>query len=300
MRLVCPNCGGAQYEVDDRVIPDTGRDVQCSNCGHGWFQKHPDQDAELAEELGTVPPVAEPDSMTEADTAQEPVPDPPEPTPDPPAPQEASAPPEVDPPEDEDAPPEPDLPPPPPRRRRRWTMGGCAIFCARKPNSRWSSAPMTRSSWKASRTWDWTTRTPPKTHAAARCRNAWPGCAGWTKCPMRRGQRRAARPVAGYRRDQLDPGWRRNRSGQPAPPDATVAPPAKRGGFRRGFLMMLVLAAVIALLYSFAPQLAEAVPALKPYLEAYVALIDKARMALDGLLQSAIGKMQQGGAAEGG
>lgn len=37
MRLVCPNCG-AQYEVDDRVIPDNGRDVQCSSCGHGWYQ----------------------------------------------------------------------------------------------------------------------------------------------------------------------------------------------------------------------------------------------------------------------
>ena len=38
MRLVCPNCG-AQYEVDDRVIPEGGRDVQCSNCGNAWFQK---------------------------------------------------------------------------------------------------------------------------------------------------------------------------------------------------------------------------------------------------------------------
>ncbi len=37
MRLVCPNCG-AQYEVDDQVIPAEGRDVQCSNCGHTWFQ----------------------------------------------------------------------------------------------------------------------------------------------------------------------------------------------------------------------------------------------------------------------
>lgn len=38
MRLVCPNCG-AQYEVDDRVVPEGGRDVQCSNCGHAWFQR---------------------------------------------------------------------------------------------------------------------------------------------------------------------------------------------------------------------------------------------------------------------
>lgn len=38
MRLVCPNCD-AQYEVDDSVIPVSGRDVQCSNCDHTWFQR---------------------------------------------------------------------------------------------------------------------------------------------------------------------------------------------------------------------------------------------------------------------
>lgn len=37
MRLTCPNCS-AQYEVDDAVIPEEGRDVQCSNCAHIWVQ----------------------------------------------------------------------------------------------------------------------------------------------------------------------------------------------------------------------------------------------------------------------
>lgn len=55
MRLICPNCG-AQYAVDDRVIPDAGRDVQCSNCGNTWFQNHPDFDGGLAEELGVEAP----------------------------------------------------------------------------------------------------------------------------------------------------------------------------------------------------------------------------------------------------
>ncbi|SLN54069.1 zinc-ribbon domain-containing protein [Pseudooctadecabacter jejudonensis] len=38
MRLICPNCG-AQYEVADDVIPEGGRDVQCSNCAHTWFEQ---------------------------------------------------------------------------------------------------------------------------------------------------------------------------------------------------------------------------------------------------------------------
>lgn len=49
MRLVCPNCG-AQYEVDDRVMPEGGRDVQCSNCGHAWFFTPPRPASTKAEE----------------------------------------------------------------------------------------------------------------------------------------------------------------------------------------------------------------------------------------------------------
>ncbi|WP_420862285.1 zinc-ribbon domain-containing protein [Algirhabdus cladophorae] len=56
MRLICPNCG-AQYEVSEDVIPQAGRDVQCSNCGQTWFQKHPSEDTELADELGETLPV---------------------------------------------------------------------------------------------------------------------------------------------------------------------------------------------------------------------------------------------------
>jgi predicted Zn finger-like uncharacterized protein len=55
MRLVCPNCG-AQYEVDSGAIPEDGRDVQCSNCGHTWFQPPAGEDADLAEDLGMAPP----------------------------------------------------------------------------------------------------------------------------------------------------------------------------------------------------------------------------------------------------
>ncbi len=64
MRLICPNCG-AQYEVDDSVIPEQGRDVQCSNCGHSWFQQPAHRDAELAEELGMPLPDTEDTAIEE-------------------------------------------------------------------------------------------------------------------------------------------------------------------------------------------------------------------------------------------
>lgn len=55
MRLICPNCG-AQYEVPESVIPETGRDVQCSSCGHTWFQRHPDQQSPSSEATETADP----------------------------------------------------------------------------------------------------------------------------------------------------------------------------------------------------------------------------------------------------
>jgi predicted Zn finger-like uncharacterized protein len=58
MRLICPSCG-AQYEVDADLIPEAGRDVQCSACGHTWFEE---PGASAAFEEGT-----EPVAVTEAE-----------------------------------------------------------------------------------------------------------------------------------------------------------------------------------------------------------------------------------------
>ena len=59
MRLVCPNCS-AQYEVDASMIPDEGRDVQCSNCGTTWFELGEHKAAALAPEPEPTPePTAE-------------------------------------------------------------------------------------------------------------------------------------------------------------------------------------------------------------------------------------------------
>ena len=57
MRLICPKCQ-AHYEVDDEAIPSAGRDVQCSSCGHAWYQlpaSTPEPEAEPETELQPDP-----------------------------------------------------------------------------------------------------------------------------------------------------------------------------------------------------------------------------------------------------
>jgi predicted Zn finger-like uncharacterized protein len=84
MRLVCPNCE-AKYEVPEDAIPETGRDVQCANCGHSWYQMRPRAAAaETVPAAAAVatPPVPEPEPIPEA--TPEPTPGPaPEPVPEP-------------------------------------------------------------------------------------------------------------------------------------------------------------------------------------------------------------------------
>lgn len=72
MRLICPNCG-AQYEVSDDVIPVAGRDVQCSNCGHTWFE-HPgaSEAAEAGDPLPPPVPAPTPAAYPEFDTPADP------------------------------------------------------------------------------------------------------------------------------------------------------------------------------------------------------------------------------------
>ncbi len=74
--------------------------------------------------------------------------------------------------------------------------------------------------------------------------------------------------------------------------DDAEAERSTRSGFRRGFLMMLVAAVLIVALYLYAPVIAAKWPATEPMMNAYIGLIDKFRAGLDALMQSAIVKMQ--------
>jgi len=70
MRLICPKCD-ANYEVDASVIPENGRDVQCSACGETWFQTKESEETAAAPQPRRVsrpvtraeiqPPVAPPE-----------------------------------------------------------------------------------------------------------------------------------------------------------------------------------------------------------------------------------------------
>ncbi len=79
MRLICPNCG-AQYNIADDAIPDGGRDVQCSSCGHTWLQTDVPVVTESVDESTATGDVQDNDSSAEpeidelAETAREAVP----------------------------------------------------------------------------------------------------------------------------------------------------------------------------------------------------------------------------------
>lgn len=66
MRLTCPNCG-AQYEIDAGLIPSDGRDVQCSNCNHTWYE----MPEGAAEPVPAPPPSKPPKARKSAEDAPE-------------------------------------------------------------------------------------------------------------------------------------------------------------------------------------------------------------------------------------
>ena len=38
MIITCPNCN-KQFRIDNSLIPNDGRDLQCGSCNHIWFYK---------------------------------------------------------------------------------------------------------------------------------------------------------------------------------------------------------------------------------------------------------------------
>ena len=46
MIITCPNCN-KQFKIDNSLIPDDGRDLQCGSCDHVWFYKIEDKSEAL-------------------------------------------------------------------------------------------------------------------------------------------------------------------------------------------------------------------------------------------------------------
>ena len=48
MIITCPNCN-KQFKIDNTLIPDEGRDLQCGSCNHIWFYNIQEKNNEALE-----------------------------------------------------------------------------------------------------------------------------------------------------------------------------------------------------------------------------------------------------------
>ena len=46
MIITCPNCN-KRFKIDNSLIPDEGRDLQCGSCNHIWFYTIEEQNNKL-------------------------------------------------------------------------------------------------------------------------------------------------------------------------------------------------------------------------------------------------------------
>ncbi|WP_164880998.1 zinc-ribbon domain-containing protein [Paenirhodobacter huangdaonensis] len=365
MRLICPNCG-AQYEVDDAVIPEAGRDVQCSACGRLWFQKShsmleaeggelreplaapegwdipgadtpgntalpepagaaepaaalpetmpeaedPD-DAALARALAGIPAEAAPaeEAAEDAAAATEPEPEGPEPEPaavPAPAPAPAAA--------------------APPQRR---TLDDSLLAILREEAEREARARRAEGATPLE-TQEEMNLEPPPAAAASRAAAKLAGIAAAptaqqvpdfsdlsvpdaaeTEAETRAetdeerfadlNEREDAAPGGAPRGrgrlpdiEQINSTLRASadRAGEAAAHDTPQVLARQRSGFRLGFTLVMGLAAVLAVLYGFAPRLGAAAPPLAPALGAYVGAVNDGRIWLDGQLRGVIETLQ--------
>lgn len=278
MRLTCPNCD-AQYEVSAGMIPAEGRDVQCSSCGHVWFQA-PFIAGEEEEDTPTlVAPVPRPADLgprsepeEEDEEAEEPL-------------DEAALPPPAEPP-------------------RRAPLDDDMLSLLREEAERETRARAVEAARHAPRNLEIQPdlglpeaeppvrlRIRPRAAPASATQDAEAGFPAPEPlaAPAGRGARRELLPDIERINSTLD--------ASAAHPNAASGPQTdpdgqrRRSGFRSGFLLVLMLALLGAMVYSQAPSVSRSVPQAAPLIDSYVATVDAARFWLDrqmrGLLDSA-------------
>lgn len=300
MRLVCPKCE-AKYEVPDDAIPDTGRDVQCANCGHAWFQMRA-RPAAAAEAVAAVTqptpdPVADPLPQAVASLDAKPEGDAPKTEP---AQTEAVLTEESS--EDEDLPrtspveaeirsePEPETAPAAnagapaedeagARKPAAYAVDDGVLAILREEAEREAIARRVEA-------------IPLETQPGLGIDSAMPGAPPIAGAMSGTDTDAGAKPAA--RRDLLPDVEEINSTLRPsevatdeAASAALAAEQDGRSGFRSGFLLVMALAILGAAVYIGAPRLSAAVPSLAKPLAAYVGAVDGLRLNLDGLMRSA-------------
>ena len=285
MRLICPNCE-AEYEVDDAAIPDMGRDVQCSNCGHAWFQLPPEIELALEQE----------DELFGASNVADPLPD-----------------------LDED-----DAPPPPPAMADapKRSIDENLMAVLREEAEREAAARKAEAAPVETQT-EMGLSAPAAAAAAAaaaavvasaeqsRAAGAIPTPAhagGLAAAARRIAQMKGldpdapppAPPKPATRRDLLPDIEEINSSlkGGAEPPVLTEAEVEQIGqsnarGFRSGFAIAMLVAVLGLAAYVAAPRLVAMVPVTEGAVNAYVGAIDSARLWLDGLMRQATDAVRQ-------
>lgn len=272
MRLVCPNCD-AQYEVGEDAIPENGRDVQCSNCGHTWFEAHGKSAAQDTDDESNWTDPSEGDEAGDSD----------------PAPQSASAGSEFEPPEAEDDEGEDDQEPvrdPADLPRRKPLDEGVSAILREEAELEKSAREAEGGAAIETQPdlgidgGDSTSQAVAATVAVervARLRGANPE----PEEPQDSNKRRDLLPDI----EEINSTLRStsDRKGEENEPPATQEEyqSSQRRGFRRGFSVAVIIIALMFVVYRFSGDLAERFPQVEPYLADYVSMIDGWRVVLD-------------------
>ena len=302
MRLICPNCD-AEYEVETALIPRAGRDVQCSNCGHSWFQMPPEIEAEAEAEAALyedAPLAASAGGQATGDRDDAPPPvvdDQPVPVP------EADLVPAADLEREADLEPAPVAVAPggtDPAAAVARTLDETVLAVLREEAEREAAA---RRADSVARTPVMETQTEMGLQNAASV-----GVAGATArrlarlkgvdpdapppMPARPPTRREMLPEI----DEINSSLRatsERRSGESAAVAATMPPPETgRRGFRNGFLLMVLVGLIGVVTYVMAPKIVERMPGAASAMTTYVGAVDSARLRLDASLQALIAALK--------
>lgn len=264
MRLTCPNCA-AQYEIDASLLPEDGREVQCSACGHIWFQE---SRTALQRPVASEPvPAAAPATAPQADAPR------PDTVP-------SSQTPDVGPddqlhdtPLDEIDAAQPSVArQPAPKPVDKNVLGILRDEAAFEAEQRARDANRLESQPELG-----------LLGAAPWPKSADSSASTETIAQDEAGHSKAAFPDIEDISSTLEPIGAARKSAS-ADTFLPATPEAKKRSFLGGLLIPVAIALILVALYIAAAALAEAVPALAPVLYAYVAFVDTAREAVAGLV----------------